>query len=134
MLPGLDVAGLTSNIEKFGVTAVALVPTIIYLLIDHARTHDNDLSSLQTVVYAGSPIAPERLRQALETFGPIFIQTYAYSEPGYVSCLRKQDHLQRAGNPPRLDGAPGLGLPTDVPGPGQHPGRERQHPAHRGFR
>lgn len=97
MLPGLDVAGLTSNIEKFGVTAVALVPTIIYLLIDHARTHDNDLSSLQTVVYAGSPIAPERLRQALETFGPIFIQTYAGSEPGYVSCLRKQNHLQRAG-------------------------------------
>jgi acyl-CoA synthetase (AMP-forming)/AMP-acid ligase II len=47
---------------------------------------------LQTVVYAGSPIAPERLREALGAFGPIFVQTYAGTEPGYVSCLRKQDH------------------------------------------
>jgi acyl-coenzyme A synthetase/AMP-(fatty) acid ligase len=44
------------------------------------------------MIYAGSPIAPERLRGALDALGPIFIQTYAGTEPGYVSCLRKEDH------------------------------------------
>lgn len=92
MLPGLDVDVLLSSIEKYRVTATAVVPTIVYLLIDHPRRTEYDLSSLHTMIYAGSPIAPERLRQALEVLGPIFIQTYAGTEPGYVSSLRKVDH------------------------------------------
>jgi acyl-CoA synthetase (AMP-forming)/AMP-acid ligase II len=44
------------------------------------------------MIYAGAPIAPERLRQALDAFGPIFIQTYAGTEQGFVSCLRKHEH------------------------------------------
>jgi len=92
MLPGLEVDGLLKAIDKEGITATAVVPTIIYLLLDHPNRADYDLSSLQTMIYAGSPIAPERLREALEVFGPIFIQTYAGTEPGYISCLRKNDH------------------------------------------
>jgi len=44
------------------------------------------------MIYAGAPISPERLREALDVFGSIFIQTYAGTEPGYVSCLRKNEH------------------------------------------
>jgi len=92
MLPGLDVDVLLDTIERDRVTATAVVPTIVYLLLDHPRRTQADLSSLKTMVYAGSPIAPERLREALDVFGPIFVQTYAGTEPGYISCLRKQDH------------------------------------------
>lgn len=92
MLPGLDVDGLLTSIERFGVTATAVVPTIIYLLLDHPKRAEHDLSSLGTMIYAGSPIAPERLREALDVFGPIFIQTYAGTEQGYISCLRKNEH------------------------------------------
>jgi acyl-CoA synthetase (AMP-forming)/AMP-acid ligase II len=92
MLPGLDVDVLLSAIEKHQVTATAVVPTIIYLLVDHPERSSYDLSSLGTMVYAGSPIAPEKLRQALDALGPIFIQTYAGTEPGYISCMRKEDH------------------------------------------
>lgn len=92
MLPGLEVEGLLSNIQRHRVTATALVPTIIYLLLDHPSRGHFDLSSLRTIIYAGSPIAPERLREALAAFGQIFIQTYAGTEQGYVSCLRKSEH------------------------------------------
>ena len=92
MLPGLDTGGLLAAIERDRVTATAVVPTIVYLLLDHPRRSVADLSSLKTMIYAGSPIAPERLREALAAFGPIFVQTYAGTEPGYVSCLRKEDH------------------------------------------
>lgn len=37
------------------------------------------------------------MRQALEVFGPIFIQTYAGTEPGYIACLRKHEHVKRDG-------------------------------------
>ena len=92
ILHGLEVNGLLSAIETYGVTATAVVPTIVYLLLDHARRGDYDLSSLKTMIYAGSPMSPDRLRDALEAFGPIFIQTYAGTEQGYVSCMRKDDH------------------------------------------
>lgn len=92
MLPGLEVDGLLRAIEDHQVTATAVVPTIIYLLLDHPTRGDHDLSSLRTMIYAGSPIAPERLREALEALGPIFVQTYAGTEQGYLSCLRKEDH------------------------------------------
>ncbi|WP_179474017.1 acyl-CoA synthetase [Mycolicibacterium vinylchloridicum] len=92
MLPGLEADGLMASIQRHRITATALVPTIIYLLLDHGGRGDFDLSSLRTVVYAGAPIAPERLREALAVFGPIFIQTYAGTEQGYVSCLRKNEH------------------------------------------
>ncbi|MCW2750528.1 MAG: o-succinylbenzoate--CoA ligase [Aeromicrobium sp.] len=95
MLPGLDVDVVLAAIQKEHVTATAVVPTIIYLMLDHQHRDDYDLSSLRTMIYAGSPIAPERLRVALGVFGPIFVQTYAGTEPGYVSCMRKGDH--RAG-------------------------------------
>lgn len=97
MLPGLDVESLLSNIERHRVTATAVVPTIIYLLLDHAGRDRFDIASLNTMIYAGAPMAPERLRQALDTFGPIFIQTYAGTEQGYVSCLRKHEHLAGEG-------------------------------------
>ncbi|ORW24445.1 AMP-binding protein [Mycobacterium palustre] len=94
MLPGLEVGGLLANVQRHHITATALVPTIIYLLLDHPHLAEFDLGSLRTVIYAGAPITPERLREALETFGPIFIQTYAGTEQGYVSCLRKHEHLR----------------------------------------
>ncbi|MGE0218547.1 acyl-CoA synthetase [Mycolicibacterium sp.] len=97
MLPGLDVESLLTNVERYRVTATALVPTIVYLLMDHPDRDRFDICSLATVIYAGAPMAPERLRQALDEFGPIFVQTYAGTEQGYISCLRKDEHLPGPG-------------------------------------
>ncbi len=92
VLARADVGDLLATIARERVTAIALVPTILYLLLDHPQRRDYDLSSLRTVVYCGSPIAPERLRQAVEVFGPIFVQSYAGSEPGFITCMRKEEH------------------------------------------
>jgi acyl-CoA synthetase (AMP-forming)/AMP-acid ligase II len=97
MLPSLDVDVILTAIENEHVTATAVVPTIIYLLLESPRLATADLSSLNTMIYAGSPIAPDQLRRALGALGPVFIQTYAGTEPGYVSCLRKEDHRVDAG-------------------------------------
>lgn len=92
ILPGFEIKEFLETIQRENVTATAVVPTILYMLLDYPKIGDYDLSSLRTVVYAGSPMAPERLRQALEAFGPIFVQTYAGSEPGFITCLRKEEH------------------------------------------
>ena len=97
VLEKFDAGQVLDAIERHRVTATAVVPTIIYLLLDDRRRADYDIDSLLTVIYAGAPMAPERLRQALDTFGPIFIQTYAGTEQGYLSCLRKHEHRAEPG-------------------------------------
>lgn len=93
ILPGLDLDTLLEAINRHRVTATAVVPTIIYLLLARDDLNDFDLSSLRTVIYAGSPMSPAQLDKALQVFGPVFVQAYAGSEPGYISCLRKEDHV-----------------------------------------
>ncbi|MCU1643923.1 MAG: Long-chain fatty acid--CoA ligase [Nocardia sp.] len=93
IMPGLDVDTLLDTIVRHRATATAVVPTVIYLMLTHPKLAAADLSSLGTVIYAGSPMAPEKLRTAIEALGPVFIQTYAGTEPGFISCLRKQDHM-----------------------------------------
>ncbi|WP_030518575.1 AMP-binding protein [Nocardia sp. NRRL WC-3656] len=92
ILPGLDIDTLLTAVSTHKVTATAVVPTIIYLLLARTDLTDYDLSSLRTIIYAGSPMAPSELDHALRVFGPIFAQAYAGTEPGYISCLRKHDH------------------------------------------
>jgi acyl-CoA synthetase (AMP-forming)/AMP-acid ligase II len=43
---------------------------------------DYDLSSLNRIYYAASPMPIELLRQGLEVFGPIFSQGYGLTESG----------------------------------------------------
>ncbi|MFB7723746.1 AMP-binding protein [Nocardia sp. NPDC056100] len=92
IMPGLDVDTLLGTVERHRVTATAIVPTVLYVLLDHPKLAAADLSSLGTVIYAGSPMAPEKLRAAVDALGPVFVQAYAGTEPGFISCLRKQDH------------------------------------------
>jgi len=88
--PGL----LLSTIEKEKVTATFLVPTMIYMLLDHPDLDEYDLYSLKNIIYGASAIAPERLKQALDIFGPIFTQLYGQSEaPMMISVLRREEHM-----------------------------------------
>ncbi|WP_337185645.1 AMP-binding protein [Phenylobacterium sp.] len=83
-------------IERERINATLLVPTALYNLLDHPRLKEFDLSSLQMLVYGGSPISPSRLDQAIEAFGPIFCQLYAQTECGSITYLSKADHVANA--------------------------------------
>ncbi|MBU1276116.1 MAG: AMP-binding protein [Proteobacteria bacterium] len=81
-------------VEKNKVTATFLVPTMIYVLLDQPDLASHDLSSLRNVIYGASAIAPERLKQAINTFGPIFTQLFGQTEaPMMISCLPRASHV-----------------------------------------
>ena len=46
VLPGFDPAEVLEAIEKHRITATMLVPTMLYVLLDHPKLADYDLSSL----------------------------------------------------------------------------------------
>jgi len=105
ILPSLDPGVLLDAIEREQATAMATVPTALNTLLDHAEQTEGQLSSLRTVVYAGSPMSPSSLQRAIKVLGQIFVQTYAGTEQGYVTYLAREDHepasprLASAGRP-----------------------------------
>ncbi|MFI5259966.1 MAG: AMP-binding protein [Candidatus Limnocylindrales bacterium] len=84
-------------------TATFVVPTMIAMLVDAARSRSFDLSALKTISYGGAPIAPEKLQEALETFGNVFVQVYGSCEaPHPILVLRKSEHRVPRGKERRL--------------------------------
>jgi len=106
MLPSMDLQGLVEAVRTHRATATALVPTLIYMLLDRDDLDLDAMSSLRTIIYAGSPMSPDRLRQAVATFGSVFIQAYGGSEPGFMTVLRKDEHAEALEHrPDRLSSA-----------------------------
>jgi fatty-acyl-CoA synthase len=114
LLDHFSVDGFLDAVEKHRVTAAQMVPTMMYDLLDHPRTRRSDLSSLELIRYGASPMAPARIEEALDVFGPILVQGYGQTEaPNTISVLLPSDHVTGS---PRLGsvGMPFAGLQLAV--------------------
>ncbi len=88
------------TVEREKVTMAFLVPTMIYVLLDYPELKKYDCRSLRNIIYGASAIAPERLKEAMNTFGPIFTQLFGQTEaPMTISSLSREDH--QAADPER---------------------------------
>jgi len=82
------------TVEREQVTMTFLVPTMIYALLDHPDLLNYDLRSLHNIIYGAAAIAPDRLKQALQTFGPVMTQLFGQTEaPMAISALSREDHF-----------------------------------------
>ncbi len=101
VLPYFDPERVIDTIERHRITGTMLVPTMIYVLLDHARMASADLSSLEVLYYGAAAMSPSRLAEGIERLGPVFFQFYGQAEcPMTITVLRKEDH--RVGDPDRL--------------------------------
>jgi len=92
--PMPDPAGLKQLIRERRPTIVPLVPTALYLLLSLRDAETADFSSIRVLIYAGSPIDPHLLAQAMRVLSSKFMQLYGSTETGgaAVVLLRPQDH------------------------------------------
>ncbi len=102
LVQGFEADAYCRVVAEEKITAAFLVPTLIYALIDAPALRARyDLSSLDMIVYGAAPMSPDRLREAIDIFGPVFVQLYGQTEaPQCVTTLRKIDH--DLGKPSRL--------------------------------
>jgi fatty-acyl-CoA synthase len=92
---GFDPEAIVATIAQERINFTLLVPTMIYLLLDHPRLDQADLSSLELLLYGASPMSPSRLLEGLERIGAVFSQLYGQTECYPVSVLRRSDHDPR---------------------------------------
>ena len=81
VLPGFDAERVLRTIEEYRVSHMYLPPTAMYQLLASPEIGEHDYSSLRIFILVGSPCSPEKLRIAVDTFGPCMCQSY-----GQVEC------------------------------------------------
>jgi acyl-CoA synthetase (AMP-forming)/AMP-acid ligase II len=90
-----DPAVLLAAIPKYKVTEFFLPPTVIYRLLDIPRLKEKaDFSSLRYFLYGAAPMSVDKLKQAIEVFGPVMMGGYGQTEaPGSIAFLPPGEHF-----------------------------------------
>ncbi len=89
---------LLEAIPRFGISHVFLPPTVIYDLLASPQIGQHDYGSLRYFMYAASPIAPAKLREAIGVFGPVMTQLYGQTEAGLPNTfLSPAEHFDADG-------------------------------------
>jgi acyl-CoA synthetase (AMP-forming)/AMP-acid ligase II len=89
-----DPVSLLDTIERERVTELFLPPTVIYALLEVPGIEKRDFSSLRFIMYGAAPMSLDKLRRAIEVFGPVMHQGYGQTEaPGSIAFLRPGDHF-----------------------------------------
>ncbi len=82
-----------SSIERHRVTKLFLPPTVIYRLLDQPNVREFDYSSLKYIIYSASPMSVEKLRMALDVFGPVMAQGYGQTEVLGIASMSPEEHF-----------------------------------------
>jgi len=89
-----DPALICRQIEHSRITDLAVVPTMLVALLDEPSRSRCDRSSLKRITYAGAPTTVERIKETLESFGPILDQAYGQAESIIsITHLPKEEHV-----------------------------------------
>jgi fatty-acyl-CoA synthase len=83
-----DVAEAWSLVQRWRVTNIFTVPTILKMLAEHPSVDQFDHSSLRYVIYAGAPMYREDQKRALGTLGKVLVQYFGLGEvTGNITVL-----------------------------------------------
>ncbi|MBW2067104.1 MAG: AMP-binding protein, partial [Deltaproteobacteria bacterium] len=81
------------TIQDERITDIQIVPTQLKAILSCRDLKNYDLSTLNRIYYAASPMPLELLKKGIEVFGPIFSQGYGQTESGpQLTSLSKEAH------------------------------------------
>lgn len=94
-IPRAEPLIVLETMHKYRVTHTFLPPTVIYMMLAHPRVSEFDFSSMDYFVYGGAPMSADKVKQAIEIFGPCMTQIYGQAEcPCTIGILSPDDHLE----------------------------------------
>ncbi len=80
-------------VERWRITNMFTVPTIVKMLTEHPSVQAHDRSSLRYVIYAGAPMYREDQKHALKALGKVLVQYFGLGEvTGNITVLPADLH------------------------------------------
>ena len=96
VLPGgerFDPAEAWAMVERWRVSNMFTVPTILKMLVEHPAIDTHDHRSLRHVIYAGAPMYRADQKVALARLGPVLVQYFGLGEvTGNITVLPPRLH------------------------------------------
>lgn len=96
VMPGFEPLEVLKAIERHKVTHLFLPPTALYKLLALPEVSRFDYSSLRVFLLAGSPVSPDKLKRAVEVFGPCMCQCYGQTEAPMLLTWLDQETIGAA--------------------------------------
>ncbi|MGZ2257415.1 class I adenylate-forming enzyme family protein [Roseobacter sp. A03A-229] len=94
---GFDPAEIFDLAAEFGSVQMFAAPTMVKRLTEAGKAAGQRGTGLRTIVYAGGPMYNADIVEAVEHFGPIFVQIYGQGEcPMGITALSRADVADRS--------------------------------------
>jgi acyl-CoA synthetase (AMP-forming)/AMP-acid ligase II len=90
-MPSFNAARMLELVENEKITHTFMVPTQYVMVLGEPSLAKHDVSSLEVLLSAGSPLRLDTKRAVIAHFGDRLIELYGYSE-GYASMLKPGQH------------------------------------------
>ena len=93
---GFDASEILDLSDSHGATSMFLAPTMVRRLTDAAKATDRRGTGIKTIVYGGGPMYRADIEEAVDWFGPRFVQIYGQGEcPMAISALSREEVADR---------------------------------------
>jgi len=93
---GFDAAEVLTLSASHGPTSMFMAPTMIRRLTDTARASGTTGEGIKTIVYGGGPMYRADIEDAVDWFGPKFVQIYGQGEcPMAITALSREEVADR---------------------------------------
>lgn len=93
-----DPKAMFEAIVRYRVTELFLPPTVIYRLLEIPGIETLDFSSFKYILYGAAPMSVEKLKQAIQLFGPVMAGGYGQTECfASISMFRPESHFSGSG-------------------------------------
>jgi acyl-CoA synthetase (AMP-forming)/AMP-acid ligase II len=92
-------AEILDAMEQQEVTHLFLPPTVLYMLLAEPAVQDRNFSKLQHFLVGAAPTSLEKLKQALEVFGPVMTEAFGQTEaPASITAKAPWDYIRADGS------------------------------------
>jgi acyl-CoA synthetase (AMP-forming)/AMP-acid ligase II len=81
------------TIQDDGITKLFLPPTVIYRLLAQPNVREFNYSSLKYLIYSAAPMRIDKLRIALDVFGPVIAQGYGQTEALGITNMSPEEYF-----------------------------------------
>jgi long-chain acyl-CoA synthetase len=115
VLRAFDAGAALDLVERFGVTATLLVPTMLAALTEEQLARPRDISTLCRISHGGAPIATETLRRARTAFpDATFLHIYGATETSPIATLLPDEEQLLDAPQGRSCGQPAVGVEITI--------------------
>ena len=113
--PDWDAEAALGLIERERITSLYLAPTLFHDLVWHPRRDDFDLSSVETLAYAGAAMTGALVERCVEVFSPrLFVNHYGSTEIYTYAVHRDQSAKPGCAGRPALNARLRLGESGEI--------------------